>query len=95
VRGHDMSLVLDRLVAIADGYERSRAKPLPEMSPEGSGLAMPRPDPFPDALRTLYHTARQKVDDDEVVKQRPVQEREVREPRLNMDREVQEPQPNP
>lgn len=58
VTTHDMVEVLDRLITIADGYQRHSTL-LPPTVPDGSDDAFPRPDPFPDALRTKYQDARE------------------------------------
>ena len=83
VSGRDMAVVLDRLVTIVNGYRREGQVPLPVTEPDGSGMALARPDPFPNALRTMTHEIRKSEMEASDVVQRPVLGSEVREPDAN------------
>ncbi|MBI4860943.1 MAG: hypothetical protein HY815_11900 [Candidatus Riflebacteria bacterium] len=83
IRGRDAALVLDRLVTITNGYSREPVVAMPETHPEGSGMSLGRPDPFPEALRTGRHEILEMEARRDDLVQRRVLGPEVREPNAN------------
>lgn len=72
VTTHEMAEIVDRLIAVVNGYRRKPATVLPAMVPDGSGDSFARPDEFPDAQRTFKHHVREiEEEHHETIFQRP------------------------
>jgi hypothetical protein len=74
---HEMAVVIDRLIAVVNGYQRKPATVLPAMVPDGSDDAFPRPEEFPYAQRTYKHHIREiETEHHETIFQRPELDKE-------------------